>query len=266
MRFVLAILLAVSTALAWAGPALAEAPEAQAPNVRPFQSAHFGLAGTVKVDGITVDILGEGDLSMPDRHRASYKFGPFTVELVLADGNLYTRSRFERQWDRQPLPAGVDLGPLSSSEQLRFQRNSRLVGSEVVDGVVAEHYASQLDLGPFVERVLAEAPDGEARRQAREVLRTFEGSIDTWVGAQDRLIRQERFLLSVTLPAFEPEGDPVPAAVDMTIAYSRLNVPVTIAAPTRNDPSPIRTPQPGITPVSGPPGSPARAPAQLPRR
>src|ERR1700754_2424367 len=79
--------------VAFAADAL-EAPAAQSPDIRPFTSAHFGLAGTAKMDGITVDILGEGDLATPDKQRSSFKFGPFTAEVVMVGDNVFTRSRF----------------------------------------------------------------------------------------------------------------------------------------------------------------------------
>ena len=79
MRRILAAVVVLSLLPASAAPAVASealvgAPAWQVPDVRPFRSAHFGLAGTAKYDGITVDVLGEGDLALPDRQRSAFKF------------------------------------------------------------------------------------------------------------------------------------------------------------------------------------------------
>jgi hypothetical protein len=261
-----------------------EAPSAQAPDIRPFTSAHFGLAGTVKMDGITVDILGEGDLAVPDRQRSAFKFGPFTAEVIMVGDSVFTRTRFEPRWSRQSAPQPVSIGPISASEVTRLGRDVRLIGTEQVAGVATEHYTSTLDLSPLLEPILPAVSE----REVREALASLRGTVDVWVGAQDRMVRQERLVLSVRLPAIEPAGDPMMATVDFTIGYSNLNQPVDISEPARNDQSPITTPRPGVAPVFGPAGAPAtstgpapstggpaagapggqpvQAPAQVPRR
>ena len=83
---------AITPTGAIAAAEIAAAPSAQVPNVRPFRSAHFDLAGTVKLEGITVVVLGDGDLAPLDRQRSSFKFGPFTVEIVMVGDQIYTLS------------------------------------------------------------------------------------------------------------------------------------------------------------------------------
>ena len=288
MRRVLAFMLACSLVVlagrpAFAADVLAEAPEEsaleQAPDIRPFTSAHYGLAGTVKFDGVTVDVLGEGDLALPDKQRGSFKFGPVTAEVVMVDDNVYTRTRFDPMWSRQPAGQPVTAGPISASEITRLGRDVRRIGTEQVGGVATEHYSTTIDFQSVLGPLLPLVDD----RDAREALRSLTGTVDVWVGAQDRLVRQERLVLSIRLPAIEPGGDPTMATVDLTLAYSQHNQPVTITAPTRNDPSPLRTPRPDVVPVTGPPGAsagsgqgrpgttgapgaPAQAPVQIPRR
>ena len=238
--------------LAHAAEAL-EAPSAQAPEIRPFTSAHFGLAGTVKMDGVTVDILGEGDLALPDKQRSTFKFGPLTAEVVMVGDAVYTRSRFEPRWSRQSSPGGVEISPISASEVTRLGRDVRMVGIESVGNVQTEHYTSTLDLSPLLEPLLPVITE----REVREAISTLRGTVDVWVGAQDRMVRQERLVLSMRLPAIEPGGDPITATVDLTIAYSNLNQPVEIREPSRNDPSPLTSPRPNVSPVFGPAGAPA---------
>jgi hypothetical protein len=239
---------------------LAEAPADQAPDIRPFTSAHFGMSGTVKVDGVTVDILGEGDLGIPDRQRSSFKFGPFTAEVIMIGDTVYTRSRFEPRWSRQVTPEPVEIGPISASDSTRLSRDSKLVGTEQVGGVAAEHYTSNLDLSGLIEPILPAIND----RDARAALSSLKGTVDVWVGTQDRMVRQERVILSVDLPPIEPNGDPTSGTMDLTIAYSNLNQPVDVRDPARNDPSPLVTPKPNVAPVTGPAGSPASSTGPVP--
>src|SRR5262245_18872261 len=67
---VMALMLTLSAGPEAFAAEVANAPAEQAPDIRPFTSAHFGMSGTVKVDGITVDILGEGDLAVPDKQKS----------------------------------------------------------------------------------------------------------------------------------------------------------------------------------------------------
>jgi hypothetical protein len=253
------------TLLFGAGPAAfaadaLEAPAAQAPDIRSFTSAHFGLAGTARMDGITVDILGEGDLATPDKQKSSFKFGPFTAEVVMVGDNVFTRSRFEPRWSRQSSPGSVGIGPISASETTRLGRDVRLIGTEQVSGVATEHYTSTLDLSPLIEPLLPVVSD----RDVRAAIASLNGTVDVWVGAQDRMVRQERLVLSVRLPSIEPNGDPMNATVDLTIGYSNLNQPVDIREPARNDTSPLITPRPGVSPVVGPASAPASSTGPAP--
>jgi len=255
-------------------------PSAQAPDIQPFSSAHFGLAGTVKVDGVTVDVLGEGDLAPPDRQRSSFKFGPFTAEVIMVGNTVFTRTRFDPRWTRQAAPEPIEIGPISASENTRLGRDVRLVGTEQVNGVATQHYTSTLDLASIIEPLLPEIPD----RDARAALASLNGTVDAWVGVEDRMLRRERIILGVNLPPLEPNGDPAKGTLDLTIVYSKLNEPVRIVEPARTDSSPLLTPRPDFQPVTGPPGSatsaqpgspgssaqpprpPTQAPAQIPRR
>ncbi len=274
MRSTLAALLASCVLLESVLPALASepavgGPEPQAPDIQPFKSAHFGLAGTVKLDGVTIDVLGEGDIAPPDRQRSAFKFGPLTAEVIVIGDAVYTRTRFDRRWSRQFTPQSVVVGPFSSAETTRQQRDVQLVGSEPVGGVMADHYSASIDFKAVVEPLLGTVTDPTARR----ALETLQGSTDVWVGTQDRMIRQERIIMSLMLPPLEPDGDEASATIDLTIAYTRLNEPVSIQEPARNDSSPLRTPQPNVTPLSGPVSAPTprqpapgRAPVQIPGR
>jgi hypothetical protein len=283
---VAALALILSTGPVALAVEVANAPAQQAPDIRPFTSAHFGMSGTVKVDGITVDVLGEGDLAVPDRQRSSFKFGPFTAEVVMVGDTVYTRSRFEPRWTRQTAPQPVAIGPISASEVTRVGNDARLVGTEQVNGVATEHYTSTLDLSGLIEPLLPVVND----RDAREALSSLNGTVDVWVGAQDRMVRQERIILSVRLPSIEPGGDPMTGTLDLTVAYTNLNQPVDIREPARTDSSPLVSPRPNVQPIFGPAGAsttstgpapstggpttqpssgtrqPAQAPAQVPRR
>ncbi|MGE3269055.1 MAG: hypothetical protein AB7P40_09930 [Chloroflexota bacterium] len=238
----------------------AGAPLDQAPEIQPFKTAHFGMSGTVKMDGITVDILGEGDLSVPDRQKSAFKFGPFTAEVVMVGDTVYTRTRFEPRWSRQTSPQVVAVGPISGSEITKLGQDVKLVGTEQVAGVATQHYTSTLDLSPLIEPLLPAIDD----RDVRQAIASLNGTVDTWVGVNDRMVRQERMILSIKLPSIEPQGDPMMATLDLTIGYSKLNEPVTITEPSRNDSSPLTTPRPNVAPVVGAPGAPASSTGAVP--
>jgi hypothetical protein len=260
IAMVVAFTLLLGTGSAAFAAEAAEAPGEQGPEIRPFTSAHFGLSGTVKMDGITVDILGEGDLALPDKQKSAFKFGPFTAEVVMVGDTVFTRSRFEPRWSRQTSPQAVGIGPVSASDVTRLGRDVRLVGNEQVAGVATEHYTSTLDLSPLLEPLLPAIND----RDVRQALASLNGTVDVWVGAQDRMVRQERLILSVRLPSIEPQGDPMTATVDLTIAYANLNQPVDIREPNRNDTSPLLTPRPTVAPVTGAAGAPASSTGPAP--
>lgn len=257
---VVALTLLIGAARAAPVAAAFESPADQTPDIRPFTSAHFGLAGTARTDGVTIDIVGEGDLVAPDKQRSTFKFGPFTAEVVMVGDTVFTRSRFEPRWSRQSSPQPVAIGPISATETTRLGRDVRLVGTEQVAGVATEHYTSTLDLRSLVEPLLPVVTE----REVREALSSLSGTVDVWVGVQDRMVRQERLVLSIRLPSIEPGGDPLSATVDLTIGYSNLNQPVDIREPSRNDPSPLTTPRPNLLPVVGPAGAPASSTGQAP--
>ena len=98
----------------------------------------------------------------------------------------------------------------------------------VRDGATLDEEAQLLRQGLAAER--------QGRfSDARAALSTLKGTVDVWVGVQDRMVRQERIIMTVRLPSIEPGGDPMTGAVDLTIAYSKLNEPVDIRDPARND-------------------------------
>lgn len=235
-------------------------PTRLAPEIRPFTSAHFGLAGMVKVDGVAVDVFGEGDLAPPDRQRSSFKFGPFTAEVIMIGDVVYTRTRFQPRWSRETSPEPVEIGPLSATELTRLGDDARLVGTEQVDGVATQHYTSKLDLSGLVDPLLPVVSD----RAIRDALTSLNGTVDVWIGAGDRMVRQERVVLNVRLPSIEPGGDPMDGFIDLTVAYSKLNEPVVIQQPARDDTTPLRSPRPNVAPVVGPAGSPATSTGPLP--
>lgn len=258
-----------TAALSAAALVVASSPTGQVLDARSFRTARFGLAGTIRYDGVSVDISGDGQLQVPNQLDGSFKVGPLTAEVVLVDDAVYGRSRFDRQWSRQLIPAANRQDLTTVAENQRLLRDVRRVGTELVGGVTTEHYTAAFDLRPLFDPQLRDVD-----RDTRRALETLRASVDYWIGAQDRVIRQERFILTVNLPAIEPEGEEILGVLDLTTAYTRIDEPVSIEAPPQTDPRPIRSPQPGVTALSGPAGTPALsgrgpagpAPAQVPGR
>ena len=55
-----------------------------------------------------------------------------------------------------------------------------------VDGGPVQHYTSALDLSPLIEPILPAVND----RDVRQALSSLNGTVDVWVGASDKMVRQ----------------------------------------------------------------------------
>lgn len=204
------------------------------PDIAAFQSAQFDLKGFIKVDGITVDVSGQGSLAPPDRSSGTYKIGPITVESITIGSNVYIRTRFDPQWEGQEAPSELptSVGPIASSELLP-KGPYVLQAQERVEGRLTTKWSSELDLSLLL--ALSElAPDAD--ENVRNTLRSIKANLEVWVGNDDRQLYKERLVITFTVPAIEPQGDPLPGVVDMTVQYSKHNQPVNIQAPTQDRP------------------------------
>ena len=227
---VVAITLAVggfAAPMTLAGPADQKA--VSAPEIATFQSARFNLTGFLKVDGITVDVTGLGSLAPPDKSAATYKLGPITLETVTIGEAFYGRSRFDPAWEvlEAPVEFPVNVGPIVHSDMLPKGPFS-LQSQERVDGKLTTKWSSQLDLGLLLS--LSELSPTE-EPEVRDALKSLKATLDVWVGNDDQQLYKERILFTFTVPPIEPQGDPLPGAIDMTIQYSAHNQPVSIEAP-----------------------------------
>ena len=210
-----------------AGPA--DQKGGDAPDIAAFRSAKFNLTGFFKVDGITVDVSGQGSLAPPEKSAGTYKVGPITLETVTLGDQLYARSRFDPQWEVQEAPPGfpITAGPIVHSDVLPKGPYS-IQGQERVDGKLTTKWSTDLDLNMLLALSELSPTDEPA---VRDALRSLRATLDVWVGNDDRQLYKERILFTFTVPAIEPQGDPLPGAIDMTIQYSAHNQPVTIDAP-----------------------------------
>ena len=121
MKKIMILLLALggfAVPMTLAGPA--DQKGGDAPDIAAFRSAKFNLTGFFKVDGITVDVSGQGSLAPPEKSAGTYKFGPITLEMVTLGDQLYARSRFDPQWEVQEAPSGfpITAGPIVHSDVL----------------------------------------------------------------------------------------------------------------------------------------------------
>ena len=210
-----------------AGPA--DQKGGDAPDIAAFRSAKFNLTGFFKVDGITVDVSGQGSLAPPEKSAGTYKFGPITLEMVTLGDQLYARSRFDPQWEVQEAPSGfpITAGPIVHSDVLPKGPYS-IQGQERVDGKLTTKWSTDLDLDMLLALSELSPTDEPA---VRDALRSLKATLDVWVGNDDRQLYKERILFTFTVPPIEPQGDPLPGTIDMTIQYSAQNQPVTIEAP-----------------------------------
>ncbi|HEX3247054.1 MAG TPA: hypothetical protein VHX16_16735 [Chloroflexota bacterium] len=236
---VAAIVIAIVAVIGLAPTALLAGPGDQkgdsGPDIAAFQSAQFDLNGFVKVDGITVDVSGTGSLAPPDKSAATYRLGPLTLETVTVGSNFYGRSRFDPSWETQEIPAGLPIyvGPLALSEVLPKGPYS-IQAQERLDGRLITKWGTDLDLSLLV--ALAElSPSTDDT--VSDALRSLKARLEVWVGNDDRQLYKERIVFTFTVPPIEPQGEPLPGSIDMTLMYSKHNQPVTIQAPSLEQPS-----------------------------
>jgi len=217
----------LAPATLFAGPM--EQKAVSGPDIVPFQSAQFDLNGFFKVDGITVDVTGQGSLAPPDKSAGTYKIGPLSLETITANNTFYARSKFDPKWEEQEIPPEVPLnvGPIVLSDVLPKGPYS-VQGQERVDGKLTTKWSTQLDLGLLL--ALSElSPDDD--QTVRDALKSLKGNLEVWVGNDDSQLYKERVVFTFTVPAIEPGGDSLPGTIDMTIQYSKHNQPVAIQAP-----------------------------------
>lgn len=232
LRQIAAVAVCAALLVTVGGPsALAKQPlppkGAGGPEIQPFNTARFDLRGFVKVDGITVDLSGEGLLAPPDRSSGTFKLGPITLETVVVRPSVYARTRFDPEWEASEIPAELPfvVSPATGSDFLALGPYS-LAGQERIDGRLTTRWSADMDLSGLAE-LMSLLPTEDVG----DILRTLRGSMDVWVGNDDRLLYRERLLMTMIVPAIEPDGDPLPATLDITTTYSRHNQPVSIQAP-----------------------------------
>lgn len=237
-----ALCLALLAALGWtplAAPAAAPAEQKGliGPEIQPFQSARFDLRGFVKIDGITVDLTGEGAMAPPDRSSGTYKIGPFTLETVAIQPAVFFRTRFDPEWTSDTAPSELPfyVGPAALAEFVPKGGYS-VIGQERIDGKLTTHWSTDLDLSVLLS--LAELTS-DVDAEVRDAIRSVRATLEVWVANDDRMIDRERVLLTWITPAIEPNGEPLPSSFDVTMNYTRHNQPVSIEPPA---PSPSRRP------------------------
>jgi hypothetical protein len=234
VRWPVAVAVALALAIGgFAAPLTLAGPADQkgvgTPDIATFESAQFNLTGFFKVDGITVDVSGQGSLAPPDRSAATYKLGPITLETTTLGDQFYVRSRFDPAWEVQDAPSEfpVSVGPIVHSEVLPKGPFS-VRAQERVDGKLTTKWSTDLDLGLLLALSELSPTDEPA---VRDALQSLKATLDVWVGNDDRQLYKERILFTFTVPPIEPGGDPLPGSIDMTLQYSAHNQPVTIEAP-----------------------------------
>jgi hypothetical protein len=234
-----AVIVAVTLALGgFAAPTLQALPADQkgfsTPDIATFQSARFSLAGFVKLDGITVDVTGQGSLATPDKSAATYKLGPITLETVTLGDQFFARTRFDPEWEVQNTPPdfSTSIGPIVHSDVLPKGPYS-LQGQERVDGKLTTRWSTELNTGLLAALSELSPTDEPA---VRDALKSLKATLDVWVGNDDQQLYKERILITLMVPPIEPQGDPLPGTIDMTLQYSAHNQPVSIEAPVSDRP------------------------------
>ena len=125
------------------------------------------------------------------------------------------------------------VGPIAHADVLPKGPYS-LKAQERVDGKLTTRWSSELDLGLLLALSELSPTDEPA---VRDALKSLKGTLDVWVGNDDRQLYKEQIIFTFTVPAIEQGGDPLPGTIDMAIQYSAHDQPVSIQAPIMDRPT-----------------------------
>ncbi|MFH1560387.1 MAG: hypothetical protein ABID84_03135 [Chloroflexota bacterium] len=215
-------------------------------------SYHFTMSYAVTAEGVektTVVIEGEGDYLALDRMRVEMRMGitpDQRIQEQITIGNTrYTRDSESSLWSMRELPEDRPSawGYLEDFMNASAEDVAQL-DSENIDGVECWHYRISIDPLEKQVQTMEEETDLEMKERLRELVeimrqREITQEKELWIGKEDYLVRQNRFIASqkthegddlgfqdVTLP----EGTRF--TMTTTTKLSGFNEPVEIEAPT----------------------------------
>ena len=240
------LVLAIILAARGAAPVAAQ----PLPPIATPQSAHLVLSATLSgSDGATgetfeITMRGEGDVDAARRtSRFTYDLvlpaeladpatpmpERLTVEMVVADGRLYTRDSDKGRWTWVALPAGDDafqLMPDASDWAADWGGDAPTfarVGPATLNGAATTHWHATYDLGDLLLADLIPATPTAAPAPTMTV------TVDLWIGDDDAYLH--RMTTELRFAGIGEDGQDGSFAMAMVAEYSAFDQPVAIVVP-----------------------------------
>ena len=196
-----------------------------------LQNANMTGTGVIE---ITDKATGQANMQMAMNVNAAGQ--EIKVETIVLDGKAWSRVG-DGQWTegdvkdaQNSVPGGMD--PMGMERRLKDAVNVEYVGEEERDGQSEHHLRYTLDPGA-VDLVTVFGSTGIPAEQINPFLKDASISVDTWLGANDLLPRYQDMAMAFNLPgtAFGIGDANLRMLMDITMAYTNINEPVTIEAP-----------------------------------
>ena len=191
------------------------------------------MTGTGVIE-ITDKAAGQANMQMAMNVNAAGQ--EIKVETIVLDGKAWSRLG-DGQWTegdvkdaQNSVPGGMD--PMVMETRLKDAVNVEYVGEEEHDGQSEHHLRYTLDPGA-VDLVTVFGSTGIPAERINPFLKDASISVNTWLGANDLLPRYQDMKIAFNLPGTALGiGDAnLRMLMDITMAYTNINEPVTIEAP-----------------------------------
>ncbi len=239
-RRVTALLLAAGVVVA-AHPAHAAPPAF--PTFTRFQSAHLDTIGLIDFFGESEQVLGSGELSVPERVHFT-QFLPedpeTTSELFIVGRSLFQIDELVGVWDEYHNVPGINgtegFEPAITPDIAGAVTEITRLSNEFIGGVECSHYRATLDAA-----TLLAAPELPTPEQVKDA-ETVGASYDLWIGS-DQIARQVQQVIEFKDFTTTP---PEVLRIVQVQTYGAINQPVTITPPAIEVPPTPEVPPEGI--------------------
>jgi hypothetical protein len=219
--------------------------------------ANLTLAGDVDTTKNDVALKGSADLG-PLTAFLSQGADKLEFELVKLGDKLYVKGP-DGKWNDTDIKPSADASKPDASPQISAQQLTDLLkkatkaeklADEKIDNVDSYHYMVTLDPVTMLTEIatLAQSSGAESIPQAqldeaKKFLKDSAITVEVWVGKQDLFIRQQKIVFTISITEIPDQpGAKADVNLGLTMKTSKINEPVTIAAPVITTPATITAP------------------------
>ncbi|GCE48012.1 uncharacterized protein DUF1396 [Thermosporothrix hazakensis] len=225
----------------------------------PIQQTPQSMPTTAQTQDITIQVKGNGDVSMPDQAKINYTLssGKQNAQLVqIMKGNKVYIQNQQGKWyvlDKEVLmqQAGIPGGPYQLDQQsmLGLLQHAKIKdqGIQSLRGENMRHISADLDKEAFKE-LLRNSPQlkGYFGQQDIETVidktKSFNSTVDVWIDQNKHYVRRTEMKVNMALDPSAisnqstQKGD-ITSTSDLVIDLSKFDEPVTITPPEQATPT-----------------------------